>query len=175
MPSAGPAGPQKGIFSYFHVNPEIHSREKPYDILINLAVQESDPHFRRHNKEFEEHKVTIQDVRGRADDFTLDKNGFCWRHWEGPPTWKDANIETVKAFGNTEVEEVYNKEAEKFIALELERQDGKPVDIVKVFDYRVRSVLIFWLLSHSRSLYYRIQETMLLIISSSYKAKSKHG
>ena len=143
MASTAPAGLQIGTFSYFHINPEIHSREKPYEILLNLPLKENDPAYRRHNKEFEQHKVTIQDVRGREENFTLDKNGFCWRHWEGPPTWKDINIEGAKAFGNQEVEDGYIKEVERFIASELERQDGKPVDVVRVFDYRVSSVPMF--------------------------------
>jgi hypothetical protein len=134
------SGPQTATFSYFHFNPDIHTREKPYEILLNLPLREKDPTYKRHNKEFEEHRVPVQDVRGREKEFTLDKNSFCWRRWEGPVSWRGFDADVVKALGNEEVEATYIKEVEKFIASELEREDDKPVDIVKVFDYRVRSV-----------------------------------
>ncbi|KAK5651045.1 hypothetical protein OQA88_1061 [Cercophora sp. LCS_1] len=136
---AAPSGPQAATFRYFHFNPEVHSREKPYEILMNLPLGGKDPNYRRHNKEFEERRVPIQDARGREDKFTLDKNSFCWRHWEGPETWRGIDAEGVKALGNEEVETTYIKEVESFIASRLEQQDGEAVDIVKVFDYRLRA------------------------------------
>ncbi|KAI0855634.1 hypothetical protein F4860DRAFT_530119 [Xylaria cubensis] len=137
QPSA--SGPQLAVFSYFHFNPAIHEHEKPYEILINLPIaQAHNRDYRRHNEEFESCTTVVDDVRGRESDFTLDRNGFCWRDWEGPIDWKGLRAQDIKELGHDWIQSGYIKYVENFIKAELEKMDGQPIDIVKVFDYRLR-------------------------------------
>ncbi|KAH6963026.1 hypothetical protein HG530_006756 [Fusarium avenaceum] len=136
------SGPQLGKFSYFKFNPAVHSREKPYEILINLPPRApGEPLIRRHNQEFEDHHVTVNDMRGREDSFSLDENGFCWKIWEGPSEWKEMDAKGVKNLSDNDIQRGYILEAEQYLKEELERQDGREVDIVRVFDYRLREYL----------------------------------
>ncbi|KAF3014477.1 hypothetical protein E8E14_010510 [Neopestalotiopsis sp. 37M] len=133
------SGPQPAVFSYFHFNPSIHNHEKPYEILINLPSSDNGKsEYRRHNQEFEDREAVVQDVRGFEDQFSLNSNGVCWRKWEGPAEWRDLKAEGVMKLGHEHIRSGYIKAVEHFIGQELEKQDGKPVDIVKVFDYRLR-------------------------------------
>ncbi|KAH7322589.1 hypothetical protein B0I35DRAFT_426086 [Stachybotrys elegans] len=133
------SGPQSAIFSYFRFNPAVHDLEKPYEILINLPAADTNPDsYRRHNQEFENHTVIVQDVRGRENDYTLDHNGMCWRIWPGPTEWQGIDARGVKDLGHDGIQEGYIKAVEDFIRQELERQDGMKPDIVKVFDWRLR-------------------------------------
>ncbi|KAI9888230.1 MAG: hypothetical protein M1814_000947 [Vezdaea aestivalis] len=140
------SGPQQASFSYFHFNPEVHTREKPYEILINkMSVGSSATNYRRTNEEFEERGLSVEDVRGREHEFTLDGNGFCWRKWDAPKEWMNVQATELRERGNEWVKEGYIKEAEEFIKREVENMDGKTnggvkkIDFVKVFDYRLRS------------------------------------
>lgn len=135
------SGPQQGSFSYFHFNPEVHAREKPYEILINLPLAGSTSHtYRRHNQEFQDRQVVVHDGRGRERDFTLNRNGFCWKVWHGPREWQGINAAGVKAMGNEWVRAGYIRDVESFIRAELETDDGGrgQIDTVMVFDYRLR-------------------------------------
>ncbi|CAI4215893.1 unnamed protein product [Parascedosporium putredinis] len=126
-------GPRSAVLSYFRFNPDVHTREKPYEILVNLA-----PGHRRHNQEFEDRSVTIADARSAQDQFSLDAHGFCWRKWAGPEEWRGIDAEGVKELGHDRIMSGYVTEAEAFLKAELEAADGKEIDIVKVFDYRLR-------------------------------------
>ena len=132
LPSGAVSGPRPGVFSYFRFNPDVHTREKPYEILVNLP-----PGRQRHNQEFEDCKTTVTDVRGRETDFSLDVNGFCWRKWAGPEAWRGIDAEAVKALGHDRVMSGYVAQAEEFLRSELAVSGESEVDIVKVFDYRV--------------------------------------
>jgi hypothetical protein len=133
------SGDQAGVFSYFHFNEAVHSHEKPFEILINLPSFAKDPtKFRRTNEEFEYKQARVEDVRGREDEFSLDKNGVCWKRWEGPREWQGIDVHGVKNNGHEWIKARYIKAVENFIKTEIEAQDGKPVDFVKVFDYKVR-------------------------------------
>lgn len=133
------SGLQPAVFSYFRFNPAVHGHEKPFEILINLPSMEKDPsNFRRTNQEFEECHTTVKDARGRENEFSLDRNGVCWRTWEGPREWLSINADALKGRGHQWIRDGYIKEVEEFIKSELERLDGKAVDFVKVFDYKVR-------------------------------------
>jgi len=81
--------------------------------------------------------MTVEDARGREEGFTLDKNGVCWRHWGGPESWRGIDAQGIKNIGHDKIQ-TYIKEVEMFIKEELEAQDQKPIDTVKVFDYRLR-------------------------------------
>lgn len=132
------SGAQPAVFSYFHFNPSVHNHEKPYEILINLpSGDQGKSDYRRHNQEFEDREAIVQDVRGLEDQFSLNKHGVCWRKWAGPADWRDLDAAGVMKLGHEHVRSGYIKAVENFIHQELEKQDGKPVDIVKVFDYRV--------------------------------------
>ncbi|KAK6208486.1 hypothetical protein LQW54_006832 [Pestalotiopsis sp. IQ-011] len=112
---------------------------RPYEILINLPSSDnSKSDYRRHNQEFEDREAVVQDVRGHEDQFSLDKNGVCWRKWEGPADWRGLNATGVMKLGHENIRSGYIKAVEDFIRQELEKQDGKPIGIVKVFDYRLR-------------------------------------
>lgn len=63
-------------FSYFKSQPR-HEHEKPCEILIDLPDEAK--HVPRSNLAFEVADCKIQDVRGREQTFTLDKNGFMWQ------------------------------------------------------------------------------------------------
>ncbi|KAI5865743.1 hypothetical protein GGS23DRAFT_353137 [Durotheca rogersii] len=140
-PKAG-SGPQNGTFSYFKYNPEVHDYEKPFEILINLPSIENDPErFRRTNQQFEDRTTVVEDVRGREDQFTLDKQSVCWRKWEGPKDWAGLGADAIQSKGHDWIRDGYIKDVEQFIKLTLESQDGKPIDFVKVFDYKLRSSL----------------------------------
>ena len=134
------SGRQLATFSYFHVNPTIHTHEKPYEILINLPqAAASSSGYRRSNQEFEPHECVVEDVRGQEADFGLDQQGVCWRRWEGPDAWKGVNAEKVKRLGHGGIEETYLADVEGFIKRELEHENGQRVERVKVFDYKVGS------------------------------------
>lgn len=134
-------GAQTAVFSYFHLNPSVHNHEKPYEILINLpSSDKGKSKYRRHNQEFEDREAIVQDVRGHEDQFSLNKNGVCWRQWDGPADWRELSAAGVMKLGHERIKSGYIKAVEEFIQQELEKQDGKPIDIVKVFDYRVRRV-----------------------------------
>lgn len=142
--SKTPSGPQSAVFSYFHFNSAIHSHEKPYEILINLPSAETKPDtYRRHNQEFEDHSTIVQDVRGREGDFSLDRNGMCWRTWHGPDAWQGIDAQGVKDMGHDRIQEEYITAVEAFIREELERQDGRAIGVVKVFDWRVCSLFLY--------------------------------
>lgn len=114
--SKTPSGPQSAVFSYFHFNSAIHSHEKPYEILINLPSAETKPDtYRRHNQEFEDHSTIVQDVRGREGDFSLDRNGMCWRTWHGPDAWQGIDAQGVKDMGHDRIQEEYITAVEAFI------------------------------------------------------------
>ncbi|KAF2804961.1 uncharacterized protein BDZ99DRAFT_397138, partial [Mytilinidion resinicola] len=78
-------------------------------------------------------------IRGREGDFNFNKNGFCWTKWKGPQEWTGLSADEVKKKGHEWLRQSYIKEVEDFIKAEVQRQDGKPVDFVKVFDYKPRN------------------------------------
>ncbi|KAF2790170.1 hypothetical protein K505DRAFT_251772 [Melanomma pulvis-pyrius CBS 109.77] len=134
------SGPQTGTLSYFHWNPDMHDDEKPFEVLINLPSIERNPQkFRRTNQEFEDHQVVVEGVRGREQDITLNKNGFSWARWNGPKEWNGITADEVKAMGHEWLRQGYLRDVEKFIKSEVQKQDGQPVDFVKVFDYKLRN------------------------------------
>ena len=133
-------GPQPAVFTYFHFDSSIHTHEKPFEILINLpsAVVNS-PGYRRSNQEFEKRETIVEDVRGREWKFNLDKEGFCWKNWEGPQSWLGVDGSGVQSKGHHAIESEYLREVEGFIKEEFERE-GQSVEKVKVFDYKVTSI-----------------------------------
>ncbi|KAJ3493111.1 hypothetical protein NLG97_g4943 [Lecanicillium saksenae] len=132
-------GTRIGNLSYFRYNPDVHAREKPYEILINLPPRTAQGlPIKRHNQEFEDHAVAFQDARGREGNFSLRQNGFCWIKWDGPQQWRDITPEMIRRLTLEQVRISYLVEAEQFLMDELNRQEGEHVDIVKVFDYRLR-------------------------------------
>lgn len=134
-----PSGSQSATFSYFKFNPAIHGQEKPFEILMNLPKDSAgESKIRRTNQEFEDHSVVVNDTRGSENEFTLEQNGVCWRRWDGPRDWKNIDADDLRLKGHEWVQEVYIKEIQRFIKSELELQDGQSVDLVKVFDYKVR-------------------------------------
>lgn len=131
-------GPQTATFSYFKFIPSIHTHEKPYEILVNLPSATKNPlDYRRSNQEFESHEIVAEDIRGKEDEFSLNLQGVCWRNWRGPEYLRDVDGEELKRRGHGSLGEGYIREAEDFIKDELERQDGRRADIVRVFDYKV--------------------------------------
>lgn len=131
-------GPQTATFSYFKFIPSIHTHEKPYEILVNLPSAIKDPlEYRRSNQEFESHDTVVEDIRGKEDEFSLNVQGVCWRNWRGPEYLRDVDGEELKRRGHESLGEGYIREVENFIKDELERQDGRRADLVKIFDYKV--------------------------------------
>lgn len=132
------AGPRTATFSYFRFNPEVHSIEKPFEILINLpSMDNGQSDIRRTNQEFEDRQMTVHDARGHESEFTLDQNGFCWRKMEELPDWRGRCAEDLRKMGHKHIQQGYIKAVENFIKAQIEAQDGKAVDFVEVFDYRV--------------------------------------
>lgn len=136
--NASASGPQNATFSYFHFNPAVHVKEKPFEILINLpSVEENPSAYRRTNQEFEDRQMIVQDARGQENNFSLDKAGFCWRNWAGPTEWHDISAAGLKEMGHEKIQQGYLKAVESFIKEEIEKQDGETVEFVEVFDYKV--------------------------------------
>ena len=132
-------GPQPATFSYFKFIPSIHTHEKPYEILVNLpSATKNRLDYRRSNQEFESHETVVEDIRGKEDEFSLNIQGVCWRNWRGPDYLQDVDGEELKKKGHESLREGYIHEAEDFIRDELEKEDGRRADIVKIFDYKVR-------------------------------------
>lgn len=140
-PPKGPSGPQSATFSYFKYNPAVHDHEKPFEILINIPSIDNDPQkFKRTNQEFKDCNTIVEDVRGSEDQFTLNKHSVCWRKWKGPDEWADLSADSLQSKGHEWIRDGYIKHVEHFLKSELESQDGRPIDFVKVFDYKVRQL-----------------------------------
>ncbi|KAL2073008.1 hypothetical protein VTL71DRAFT_10332 [Oculimacula yallundae] len=145
-PSTACSGRQLGTLSYFHFNPDVHTVEKPYEIVVDTSNKSPLlKNLKRTNQEFEDRQVIVEDIRGREGDITLEKNGACWKVWDGPPEWHNISLEKIKDKGHQWVNDTYIGEVEKFIKEEVEKMDaestvqGGRVDFVKVFDYKLRT------------------------------------
>ncbi|KAF6229943.1 hypothetical protein HO133_004280 [Letharia lupina] len=104
---------------------DLYKREKPFQIYIDVPKDAADQ--RQHNLVFEEGEVTvIKNVRGHEDDYSLDKNGFCYlRHGTA--------LEASRFYDRDAVEETYLPECEELLKSSIEG-----VDQVCIFDWRVR-------------------------------------
>ncbi len=107
--------------SYFDFLPR-HETEKPYKILINLP--EAAQHIPRSNLAFKDHECYIEDARGREEDFTLNKDGFTWRHHQ-------TAVEDLR--NRDEIELKYLPETARFIRQNIEGDIRR----VHIFDWRV--------------------------------------
>ncbi|TGJ79779.1 hypothetical protein E0Z10_g8983 [Xylaria hypoxylon] len=102
-------------------------------------MEENSSVYRRTNQEFEDRQMIVQDARGQENNFSLDRNGFCWGQWGGPTEWGDISAAGLKEMGHEKIQQGYIKAVERFIKGEVEEQDGETVEFVKVFDYKLQS------------------------------------
>lgn len=123
IPEVTMASNVQATFSYFNFQP-CHKIEKPYEILINLPKNsESVP---RSNFAFKDAECAVLDVRGKENDFSLDRNGFTWKkHGTKCDDLKDREV----------IETKYLPEMEAFIRGNIEGDIKK----VHFFDWRVCS------------------------------------
>lgn len=167
LPSADTngSGPQNATFSYFRFNPDVHTIEKPFEVLINLPSMEKGQSMnRRTNQEFEDRRMTVHDARGHESDFTLNQNGFCWRAWKELPDWRGTCAEDLQKMGHKRIQEGYIKAVENFIKAQIEEQDGEDVDFVEVFDYKVINHLTLLLQQTTPALTLMIPPVLLATI-----------
>ena len=101
----------------------LYNVERPFQIFINIPEHVKDR--RTTNLVFEDRQVMVKDIRGCADDYTLDEHGFMYRHHEtGRINFED----------RTTVENQYLPEVESLLRCEV-----PGVDRVFFFDWRVRA------------------------------------
>ncbi len=92
-------GPQPATFSYLAFNPTFHTREKAYEILINLPLASVNPQsYHRSNEEFEQQSSLVNALRGQESEFGLDLQVPIWRKWEGPDEWRGVDGKVVKSW-----------------------------------------------------------------------------
>lgn len=108
-------------FSYFDFQAR-HNIEKPYEILINLP--KDDVRVPRSNFAFKDVDCEVQDVGGREEDFSLDRNGFAWKKYKT----KCGNLKDRKV-----IEMEYFPELENFIRENVEGRIKK----IHFFEWRV--------------------------------------
>lgn len=100
---------------------ELYEEERPFQIFINIPEDAEDQ--RNTNLVFEKVGLTVQDVRGHSEDFSLDTNGFMYRqHSSKITSFRDRKF----------VSENYLPEIEALLKREVEGADQ-----VFCFDWRV--------------------------------------
>jgi hypothetical protein len=110
--------PQKAGLFYAKDSP-LFAREKPYMILTGFDGESGATNIEWESKVSE----TLDDIRGREEDFTLDGQGFSFvSHQTSFLAWDDRRA----------VEEAYLPEVERLI-----RDNVDGVDEVQIFDWRV--------------------------------------
>jgi len=103
---------------------ELYYKEKPFQIYIDIPKDAPDQ--RSHNLLFEQgQETTVRNVRGRENEYTLDKNGFKYI--------KSASKLPSSHFYNRQaIEDIYLPECEDMI-----RNHVDHVDKLCIFDWRV--------------------------------------
>ena len=114
------SGDVQASLSFLHWQ-DLYEREKPFQIFIDIPEDAEDQ--RDTNLIFKQERLTIVDIRGLATNFSLDDNGFIYRHHE----MGHVDFSSRKA-----VDQNYLPQVEKLLRKELEE-----VDRVFIFDWRV--------------------------------------
>ncbi|KAK2740664.1 hypothetical protein FQN57_006034 [Myotisia sp. PD_48] len=114
-------------YAKYLARPAIKSAAEIHDQMIPIWIPPEAPDQRQHNLTFEEGEQTIvQNVRGRTDKFSLDRNGFVYVNHE-------SKVPTFRFRDQQFLETTYLPECEQLI---LDHVDA--VDQVFIFDWRVR-------------------------------------
>ena len=100
---------------------KLYETEKPFQIFIDVPEDAEDK--RDTNLVFERVYLTIDDVKNRSAEFSLDTNGFMYRRHAS---------KTTDFTSRKHVEQSYLPEVE-----ELLRQELDAVDRTFIFDWRV--------------------------------------
>jgi hypothetical protein len=106
----------------------LYNREKPFRVYYEIPKSSTDQ--RRTNLEFEEHKVTFQDIRCTAPvgfDYTLDDKGFAIRNLQTiipEEDFSDRNLVETKFLPQVE---------------QLLRSEIPGITALYIFDWRLRS------------------------------------
>ena len=100
---------------------DLYETEKPFQIFINIPEDAQDQ--RDTNLVFKRVPLTVHDVRGISPNFTLDTNGFIYRHHTFKPT---------DFSHRPSVEQTYLPQIEQLLKTEV---DG--ADRIFFFDWRV--------------------------------------
>lgn len=101
---------------------ELYEEERPFQIFINIPEDAEDQ--RNTNLVFEKVGLTVHDVRGHSEDFSLDTNGFMYRQH----STKTTSFRNRKFVG-----ENYLPEVEALLKHEVEGADQ-----IFFFDWRLR-------------------------------------
>ena len=101
----------------------LYDVERPFQIFINIPEQVKDR--RTTNLVFEDRLVMVKDIRGGADNYSLDDYGFMYRKHE---------TKTLDFEDRAMVENQYLPEVESLLRCEV-----SGVDRVFFFDWRVRA------------------------------------
>lgn len=99
----------------------LYEEEKPFQIFINLPEDAEDQ--RTTNLVFEKVSLQVYDVRGQAEDFSLDTNGFMYRQHI---------TKTIDFSDQQSIEETYLPNIQALLQQEVEGADR-----IFFFDWRV--------------------------------------
>ena len=109
---------------------DLYLTEKPFQMFLEIPSEVEDQ--RKTNLVFEHKDVVIKNIRGREDNFQLDKHGFIVRKFSKGaelPAGQKLDVQTVESFYFPAIEELLRKEV-----------DG--VDRIFLLDWRASEALL---------------------------------